>query len=100
MERTTMTYLILLALVPLIQCNPMTDREVEVMREVEMLKSAGAIADRDMHAWWAEYDKDMADYQSKRDGMICTQEDLLADLLSAIKVKERWHDLYTRRFTG
>ena len=65
----------------------MADREVEVMREVEMLKSAGAIADRDMHAWWAEYDKDMADYQSKRDGMICTQEDLLADLLSAIKVK-------------
>ena len=65
----------------------MTDREVEVMREVEMLKSAGAIADRDMHAWWAEYDGMMADYQSKRDGMICTQEDLLADLLGAIKVK-------------
>ena len=65
----------------------MTDREVEVMREVEMLKSARSITDRDMQQWWTEYDGMMADYKSKRDGMICTKEDLLADLLSAIKVK-------------
>merc|ERR1719309_1017310 len=79
MDRLTLTYLMLMALVPMIQCNPMSDREAEVMRKVDLLKSIGAIADRDMHAWWAEFDTMMADYQSKRDAAICTEEDMLAN---------------------
>ena len=47
----------------------------------------GAVADRDMHAWWGEYDVMMADYKSKRDGMICTEEDKLAQLLDDINQK-------------
>ena len=47
----------------------------------------GAVSDRDMHAWWGEYDVMMADYKSKRDGMICTEEDKLAQLLDDINQK-------------
>jgi len=80
-----LTLTILVALVPMIQCNPAM--EVDVVRSVEKIKLARAVADRDMHKWWAEYDVMMADYQSKRDGMICTEEDKITGMLDAINTQ-------------
>merc|ERR1712110_1301358 len=83
MDRLKLT--LLMALVPMIQCNPAI--EVDVMRSVEKIKLARSVADRDMHKWWAEYDVMMADYQSKRDGMICTEEDKITGMLDAINTQ-------------
>jgi len=52
-----------------------------------MIKMMGALSDRDMHAWWGEYDAMIEDYRSKWDGMICTEDELLADLLDDIRQK-------------
>ena len=41
----------------------------------------GAVSDRDMHAWWGEFDVMMADYKSKRNDSICTEEEMLAKLI-------------------
>ena len=47
----------------------------------------GAAADRDMHAWWDEYEDMMADYKSKRNDSICTEEEMLAELIEDIEGK-------------
>ena len=47
----------------------------------------GAAADRDMHAWWDEYEDMMADYKSKRNDSICTEEEMLAELIEDIQGK-------------
>merc|ERR1712212_166627 len=95
MGRATIIHLVLIAIVPLIKCQPTSSIEDEVIRQVEMVKSVRAIADRDMHIWWGEYDNMMADYKSKRNASICTEEEMLADLLDDIsnqveKVRFGW----------
>jgi len=86
MDKQAICFFILMALVLMIKGKP-SDMEVEVMRQVDMIKSVGAVTDRDMHQWWGEYDEMMADYKSKRNASICTDPEMLADLLDEISNK-------------
>ena len=61
---------------PSIAIEPSTDREAEVIGQLELIRSLGVAADRDMHKWWAEYDQMMGNYTQIRNASICTNPDM------------------------
>ena len=67
--------------------QPDTDREAEVIGQLEFIKSLGVAADRDMHNWWAEYDLMMGNYTLLRNASICTEPNMLQTQLNAIKTQ-------------
>ena len=69
---------------PDIAFEPSTDREAEVMEQVELIRSRGVAADRDMKNWWTEYNKTMSNYTQKRNESICSNVTMLQTELTAI----------------
>ena len=67
--------------------EPSTGNGEEVERQLQMIRSLGDIADRDMHNWWAEYDQMMGNYTQIRNASICTDPDMLQARLNAIKTQ-------------
>ena len=72
---------------PSIAIESSTDGEAEVMGHLELIRSLGVAADRDMHKWWAEYDQMMGNYTQIRNSSICTDPDMLQARLNAIKTQ-------------
>ena len=64
--------------------EPSTDREAEVMEQVELIRSRGVAADRDMENWWTEYNETMSNYTQKRNESICSNPTILQTELTAI----------------
>ena len=72
---------------PSIALEPSTAMDTEVMGHLELIRSIGVAADRDMHKWWAEYDQMMGNYTQIRNASICTDPDMLQARLNAIKTQ-------------
>jgi len=70
-----------------INFTPVTEREIEVVRQVQEMLLVKDVGDRDMHKWWEEYAQMMDDYQSQRNGSICTEPQMLNQSLIDIKSK-------------
>merc|ERR1719342_1836411 len=68
---------------PAIAFEPSTDREAEVMEQVELIRSLVA-ADRDMQNWWTEYSLKMGNYTLLRNASICSDPEMLQTRLNAI----------------
>ena len=69
---------------PDIAFEPSTDREAEVMEQVELIRSLGIAADRDMQNWWTEYSLKMGNYTLLRNASICSDPEMLQTRLNAI----------------
>ena len=69
---------------PAIAFEPSTDREAEVMEQVELIRSLGVAADRDMQNWWTEYSLKMGNYTLLRNASICSDPEMLQTRLNAI----------------
>ena len=75
--------------------EPVGDRQVQLMQELEEMRSLGEAADRDMHKWWEEFDQMMGSYKQKRNDSICTDPDMLKGLLSKIDNQVEKVQLFT-----
>ena len=75
--------------------EPVGEKQVQVMQELEMIRSLGEVADRDMHKWWEEFDQMMGSYKQKRNDSICTNPDMLKGLLSKIDNQVEKVQLFT-----
>ena len=72
---------------PSVAFEPSTAMDAEVMEHLELIRSLGVAADRDMVKWWAEYDQMMGNYTQIRNASICTDPDMLQSRLNAIKTQ-------------
>ena len=65
--------------------EPSTGKGEEVVRQLQMIRSLGDIADRDMHNWWAEYDHMMETYRQDKNASLCIDMEKLQAELQQIR---------------
>jgi len=65
--------------------EPSTGKGEEVERQLQMIRSLGDIANRDMHNWWAEYDQMMETYRQDKNASLCIDMEKLQAELQQIR---------------